>query len=138
MQIEKEQIKQIHTILARMGKANEKSFKMELVQDYTNKRETSTTGLTYEEATAMIADLNRLAGLTPDQIKANAKRWRILAYAHQMGWEVTGGKVDIARVDGWCIEYGYLHKALNDYSLVELSKLVWQMEMVYKSYLTSI
>ena len=138
MQIDKAQIRTIHTILARMARANDKAFKTELVQEYTNKRETSTTGLTYNEAAALIEDLNRLAQQTPDQIKANAKRRRILSYAHMMGWETTDKAVDMARVNGWCVEYGYLHKPLNDYSLTELSKLVWQMEMVYKSYLNAI
>ena len=136
--VEKDQIKIIHTLLSRIGRANEKEFKMELVQNYTGRRATSTTQLTYNEAAELIADLQRQVALTPDQIKANAKRRLILSYAHQMGWEKDNGSVDMERVNAWCEKYGQYHKPLNEHSVTELSHLIVQYERVYKGFLKSV
>jgi len=138
--IDKGQIKRVHALLAAIGMGGDKEYKAELVQLYSHGRVASTKDLLHIEASFLIADLQKMADkpLTPEQVKADNKRKLILSYAHKMGWEKANGKVDIARVDAWCVKSGYLHKPFNDYSLLELSKLVWQMETVYKSYLTSI
>ena len=138
------QIKIIHTLLGRvaglqaMPSSEMKGYKLELVKQYSNGRETSTTGLSYAEAAQMIDDLQKMVGWTPEQIQADRKRKLILSYAHQVGWELTDGSVDMEHVDSWCTKSGYLHKSLNDYTNGELSKLVWQMGEVFKSFLNAV
>ncbi len=144
--IDKSGIKRIHTILAQIGLANDKEYKRELIQTYTGGRETSTTGLFADEADALISDLQQAVKktLTPDQIKADQKRKLILHYAHEMMWykpikkEGDKPELDMGRIDGWCIEYGYLHKALMEYTTPELSKLVWQFQKVHQDFLQSV
>ena len=134
------QIAKIHVLLAQIGMAKDKEYKRNLVQQYSLGRAESTTKLTWKEACDMIADLERSSGSqkTPDELRADRKRKLILHYAHQMGWELEGKKIDMQRVNDWCVKYGYLHKELNDYTLAELSKLVWQVETAYKYYLKGI
>lgn len=139
----KDKIKTIHALLAKIGMANDKDYKRELIQTYTNGREESTTRLSVNEAGLLISDLQALVGMTPEQIQADRKRKRILHHAHEMLWEIddpAGGrpKVDMDRVNAWCIKSGYLHKPLNDYTLAELSKLAWQMQKVYEDFLKAV
>ena len=132
------QIKIIHTLLARIGMANDKDYKMGLVQEYSNKRETSTKELMREEAKALIEDLQGMVGWTAEEIQANQKRRKIFGIAHEMNWELEDHKVDKVRVDAWCINYGFMHKPLAEYSNNELSKLVWQFLQVKKDYINAL
>ncbi len=144
--VNKGQIATIHVLLGHLlksgqfGKRTMTEVKADLVSQYTDRRETSTTKLTWKEARDMIAALERQTGERKAErdAKADRKKKRILFYAHQMGHELPGGKVDMDWVNGWCAEYGYLHKPLNDYTVTELSKLIWQMEQVYKDYLKAV
>jgi len=138
------QIAKIHVLLAKLGLGKE--VKAQMVQQYTDGRETSTTKLSWKEAADLIKDLEgQLAGADKQVLndgKADRKKKLILHYAHQMKWQITEEgkkpKIDMARVNDWCVKYGMYHKALNDHSVGELSKLVAQFEKVYKSYLNAI
>ncbi len=132
-----QQISQIHAILAKMGRANDKEYKRDLVLQYSNGRATSTKDLFYQEANMLIDQLNIATGKDRDEIKAENMRRKIIALAHKMHWK-DGSKADMQRINNWCINKGYLHKRLNDYNNAELPKLVSQFENVYKSYLKSI
>ncbi len=154
--IDNKRIQRIHAILAKIGLANDKEYKRGMVQEYSDGRETSTTGLFADEADRMIEDLNTTVTrqLTPDQIKGDQKRKLILHWAHEMMWELpttppsapllkTGGesarpRVDMERVNAWCVKSGYLHKPLMEYTTAELSKLVWQFEQVHSDFLKSV
>jgi len=143
-------ISRIHILLGIVAKdtgmsAQEvKEYKVELVKEYTDHRESSTTKLSWKEAKDMIAGLEQRTGgsWTPEQIQADRRRKRILHYAHEMMWVLPSAKgrlkVDVQRVNGWCISHGYLHKPLNDYTLTELSKLVWQMQQAHEAFLNAV
>jgi len=47
-------------------------------------------------------------------------------------------KLDMRRVNNWCLKYGYLHKLLDEYTYEELPKLVTQFEEVYKDMLRKV
>lgn len=138
MKADSKHIIRIHTLLSELGLRDDKAYKKELVQQYTNNRESSTKEMTIEEAQHLIADLQKLAKNNPDDIKANQKRRQILRYAHEMRWEHEDGSVDMGRVNGWCIAKGKYHKELNKHTLNELSGLIWQFEQVYKSFLSTL
>ena len=138
------QIAKIHVLLAKLGLGKE--VKAQMVQQYTDGRETSTTKLSWKEAADLIKDLDgQLSEADPkriDDLKADRKKKLILHYAHQMQWQITEEgkkpKIDMKRVNDWSVKYGMYHKPLNDHTVGELSKLVAQFEKVYKSYLNSI
>lgn len=132
------QIKTIHAILSKMGKSNDKEYKEHLVLQFTKGRETSTKGMYYAEAKAMIASLNEIAPKSEEDIKAERMRRKILALARKMGWELDNGKVDIRRVDNWCRNNSTLKKGINKHKYSELPALVSQFQNVYKSYLKSL
>lgn len=103
-------IRVIHALLAKMGRANDKEYKRELVQTYTDGRGTSTTELYMNEAGRMIIDLKALTGagtssgkpafrpkMTPEQEPADRKRKKLLSMAHSMYW-TKDGKADVDRV----------------------------------------
>jgi hypothetical protein len=141
--INRGQIAKIHVLLAQIGLAGDKECKAGFVRQYTDERETSTTKLTWKEAQDMITGLSKLAEkqiiaripISDTDKQADRKRKLILHYAHQMGWENDDMKVDVERVNNWCIKYGQFHKALNNHDVTELSHLIVQFEHVYKDFL---
>src|SRR4051812_35907068 len=82
--VENWQIQKIHIHLRLMLMGTDKDFKRDLVQQFTNNRETSTTGLTYDEANRMIDALREKSD------SSNTMRRKILHYAHSMNWQKPG------------------------------------------------
>jgi len=138
--VSKKDIQVIHALLANLGLVSDKEYKRSQVEVYSNGRETSTAKLYAHEAAQFKADLQEAVNkrLSTAQVKANDKRRRIIAMAHEMLWELPDGCVDMERVNGWCVARGHMHKPLNDYTLTELSKLIWQFEQVRVSLLNGI
>lgn len=159
-EIDKKQIKIIHALLSVTGMANDKDFKKELVGNYSNWRVDSTKGLHYDEAAALISDLQATVNSTrtPEELECNVKRRRILHHAHMMNWykdNPTGTvdkngnianlsnysgmpELDLKRVDDWCVKYGQFHKPLNDHTSTELSKIIVQFEKAAEHHLKTV
>lgn len=129
-----EQIKAISAACAKMRFG--KDTKAAMVESFSDGRCTSTKDLTKDEARAMLMKLNDMQPVDPVMLKMKNK---IFYYAHEMGWTKlnAAGKLvaDGTRVDGWCLNYSYLKKKLNNYTYKELPKLVSQFEAVYKHFL---
>jgi hypothetical protein len=150
--------KQLHALLTQTGLASAKCY---LVESFTHGRSQSSKDLTNVEAIEFIKylkmqlnkqkmqaadDANHISKSMPS-IKAstpfeqaNTMRKKIIALAHQMGWSAihpsSGNKIaDMPRINNWCVQYGYLHKELNAYTLEELPKLVTQYQNLYNSFL---
>lgn len=70
--------------------------------------------------------------------KANIMRRKIISMAHELAWKTAGGKIDMKRIDAWCVKYGYLSKALNKYTLTELPKLVTAFEIFYNKFIKAL
>ncbi len=102
-QVNKGQISRIHALLAKVPGLGDKkemaAYKKNLVRDYTDGRETSTTKLSWKEANDVIAALERVmpvpAGVITNPTKkakvpggsvADKKRKKLLHYCHLMGW----------------------------------------------------
>ena len=75
--------------------------------------------------------------LQPQSPKAKGDRMRkkIISMAHELGWRNAEGRADMARINRWCEQYGYLHKPLNAYQLHELPHLVTCFEEMYLKHL---
>ena len=110
-----------------------------LIDSYTQGRTSSRRELTDQEAEAIIRSIQpQAATWTPPP--GQAQRRKLIAMARELGWEIetpTGYRADMARIDTWCITYGYLHKPLNAYTPQELPRLVAQYERVYLSTIQS-
>lgn len=139
--VSKEQIKFIHTLINQYAKHRgfevEKEEKASFVAECSDGRCTSTKDLTQAEAKVLIESLQYLFYSTDTFQDADRKRKRILYYAYQMNW-TKNKELDYARIDNWCVKYGYLHKALMKHSNKELVQLVQQFHKMYIAFLKSI
>lgn len=139
--LSKFKIKQIHILLAEWGKlrgsAVEKCEKAAIVAEFSAGRAESTTCLTDQEADVLIKDLQSRCP-KPVADAGDVMRKKIIHFAHEMNWEHADGKADMAHIDNWAKQYGYLHKPLKDYTALELPRLVSQFEKAHKSYLLAI
>lgn len=72
-----------------------------------------------------------------------AQRRKMIAMAYERAGITASDSQERKRgvvqwLDGWCRQYGYLHKGLNDYTAAELPKLVTQFGEVIKSLIVSL
>lgn len=65
--------------------------------------------------------------------KEDRQKKKIIALFCKMGY-VKNEKADIYRINGWAMQYGHLHKIMNEYHGADLTKLVSQAEEVYKTF----
>ncbi|MNS37845.1 hypothetical protein D3C72_700780 [compost metagenome] len=120
-----------------MNKVNIKGEAVkEMVQGFTNGRTDSRANLHFEEANAMIRHLKEL---DPDYNDCNRMRGKILALAHEMFWHIPGTtKIDMKRIDEWCMKLGKYKKRLNQHLKNELPALITQFEHVHASFLKNL
>ena len=130
MKIATTQISRLHILYQQLHMTED--ARRAMIAGVTNGRTNSTSGLTQEEAFALIDDLNKLAHAADP---ADVMRKKILSMCHRMKWETAEGKVDMERLNDWCVKSSYEHKPLKWYKYNELPQLVSQFQQVYKSYL---
>lgn len=123
----------VHTLLSTNG-IKDKDDKADIIRSFTAGRTSSSREMTHVEATALI---NHLKSLDPAERSADRMRKKIISMAHQMQWN-SNGKLDMARINNWCVKFGYLKKKLDAYKYAELPKLVSQFESVYKDCLKKV
>ena len=110
--------------------------KKEMTLGFSGGRTDTTTDLTPDEARAYI---KYLKSQDPDEIAADKMRKKIISMAHELGYRIPGTtKVDMIKLDEWCIKYGHKHKKLNQYLVDELPLLVTQFEKRYDSHVKNI
>lgn len=119
------QIKYVRGLLARAGMMD---IKDQVVMQYTNNRTTHLSDMNYQETQELIG------ALSGENSRAKQVR-KIMSMAHEMQWELEGGKVDIARINAWCVKYSHQHKALNELTEQELPAVVTTFTKVYQSFL---
>lgn len=115
--------------------------KEDLVHQFTNGRATRSSQMAPNECQALINHLNVVIKETKKTKTTVAKndggdkmRKKILSICHEMGWKLEGGKIDMARVNDFCLKKGCKHKLLDDYTRAELPLLITQFERVLKDY----
>lgn len=124
------QISAIHASLNKVGLMDEKRH---MIGMFTDGRTQSTKEMTKAEAAELIRYLSKH---NPRAGAEDKMRKKILSMAHEMGWHIPDThKISMARVNEWCVNYGYLHKRLDAYNYAELPKLVGQFETVYVKFL---
>lgn len=84
-----------------------------------------------KEASEMINSFKEsVYGPQPDDPCQEMRR-KIISMAHQIGWQLPAygkPKVNMEKLEGWCLKYGQFHKPLNDHNETELAKLVTQFQ----------
>ena len=113
-------LQQLHAILAKKGLMDEKATMVQAISDGAH---TSSKDLSVGQLSALITQLNSGAQVVAAPA-GDKQRKHIISMAHEMGWKLPDGKVDMHRINNWCIKYGHLHVRLNDYEGEELSRLV--------------
>jgi len=126
--------RQLHMLLQRKGLMGQKEA---LVLSYSKGRTSSSKELTDMEAGELVRWLMGAhpASTIAHQDNGLKMRRKMIAMAYEMRGK---GKPAIAWLDGWCRQYGYLHKGLNSYKAHELPKLLGQFEAVYKHFLSKV
>ncbi|WP_437918426.1 hypothetical protein [Sphingobacterium sp. LRF_L2] len=110
--------------------------KEELIYLYTDGRTTRIRDLHSNEASQVIQALT--TGRAYVVTKSQKMRRKILSMAHEMGWKLDNGKIDMDSVNRWCIGYGYLSKPLDEYREHELPDLVTAFTKMYLKHLKGI
>lgn len=124
-----QQHKQLFALLYKLGIDDD--GRKELVYEVTQCRTTTTTELTQLECADLINSLQTKANIQEE--KKDRMRKKIIAMAHEMKW-YNAGKVDLKRIDDWCVKSGKFKKPLMKHSQGELTQLVTQFEHVAASY----
>ena len=126
--------KQLHGLLKQTGLNPQKAT---LVNAYTAGRSESSRDLTNFEAEEMIKYLNLTAN---NNVEASQKmRRKIISMAHEMHWHLgSTQKIDMERLNTWCKVFGFGKKVLNQYTYLELPKLVSVFTIVYNQYLSNL
>lgn len=128
-------LKALHSLFGEMN-IKDKEDKDDIIKDFTGGRTTSSRELTESEAVNLLAHLKKLGGTANRSDKMKKK---IIRLAHEMNWKKEGSaKIDMKRINDWCIRSGYLHKKLDDYKYSELPKLVTQFENVHKDFINKL
>lgn len=122
-------------MMALLTKNGLQGYRHRWCYEYSNGRTESSKELQLTEVENIITALE-----DPFKIndKADTMRKKCLALAHQMRWELAGGKIDINRVDEFCTKRGYLKKPFNDYTQKELPLLITQFEKANQHFLNNL
>lgn len=122
-----QQIKYVRVLMAQNGLTEQKE---EIVLAITDGRTSHLRDLNQEETKALIDSL------TGENTKVKTRMVRkVISMAHEMGWELPGGKADMNRIDAWCLKYGSPKKKLDHYTQKELAGVVTAFQKVYVSFL---
>ncbi len=132
-QISEGQKKCINTL---MSKQKLQATRKAIISGASGERTESSSELTFDEANQLI---KYLKGRDKEEQAADKMRKKIIAMAYEYAKIPANGtaeekKETVARLNEWCIQYGYLHKELNKYTYAELPKLVTQFQHVLSDY----
>lgn len=128
-----QQNKILHSLLTQLQLMPQKQ---NLIFGFTNGKSQSSKDMSYKEAQQLISYLNQQS--QQHQEASNTMRRKILSMAHRLLWLLPNGKVDVQRVNNWCIANSYLKKPLNKYSYTELPQLVSQFTTMYQYYVNKV
>lgn len=119
------QLKFVHKLLEREGL----SFAAEqYAAQFSNNRTKNLEALTHQETQALIAEFT-----TPSpQSKMQRK---IISMAHEMRWELPNKKVDLQRLDAWCIKYTPAHTNFKSIPTEDLPLVVSIFSKMYYQFL---
>lgn len=132
-------------LMALLTKTGMQGRRHAICYDYSKGRTESSKDL---DNTEMLAIINDLEKGFKELDRSDLMRKKIISMAHEMGWSLSPTlskgdgvpkmRIDIKRIDAWCVKYGQFNKGFNAHSYLELTMLVTQFENYYKSFLKSL
>lgn len=131
--ITKPQLIKAKTLMSKRGLIK---FSEDLAHSFTNGRTSRVSAMLSHEAWELIQHLEEDNGKQPTPMVKMQRK--LLSMAHEQNWKHFDGKINMDRVNAWCVKYGYLHKPFNHYTEEELPMLVTQFESMYVKHLNSI
>lgn len=122
-------LKCVNTMLSKLGLMGSKR---DIIAGASDGRCESSKDLTEAEARQLISYLK---SQDPEELAADVMRKKIIAMAYERAGLHHGASKEqkkkvIDQLNGWCVQYGYLHKRLDDYKYNELPALVSQFKAV--------
>jgi len=121
------QIRYIH-VLARQKGLQHDELK-DYLQQLSDNRTDSLKELTKGEVSKLIA------ALSGNDVALLRMKRKVFAQAHEMGWELPDGKVDVGRVNAWAVKHTPYHRSIDELNATELSKVVTLFGRVYLSFM---
>lgn len=128
-------LKAVQTLISKTDNRDEKA---NIVSQYTNGRTESVREMNEQEAARLIDDLKRLAPNHKATHGGEKMRRKLISMAHELGWKLSNGKIDMKRVNEWCVKYGHKHVALNQYTYNDLPQLLSQFEKMYFQFIQAV
>ncbi|MEO9475849.1 MAG: hypothetical protein ABJG41_09950 [Cyclobacteriaceae bacterium] len=134
------QIRRINVHLTELG-LNEKDTKADIVSKFSAVGHSSTKGLKYDEAEALIA---HLVSQSPEAQKQKLRR-KLLSLGYDMHWhkdakknsDLAGmhpSKINAYNVNAWCMsDKCKVGKDMNEMTIDELNQTITQLKLVKKS-----
>ena len=122
-----QQIKFVRFLMSKAGLSEQKE---ELVKHVSGDRTSHLSELTQAETKVLIGILN-----SEDQTVKDRMVNKMISMAHEMGWESEPGKVNMGKLNAWCMKYGSVKKKPDHMSIKELAATVTAFEKVYLSFL---
>lgn len=123
--------KQIKYVMYLLGLHGLQDERESIVWELTSGRTSKLSEMTYQETNALI---KRLQGESPRDRMVG----KMISMAHEMGWEIEGGKIDMIRLNSWCQKYSPEHKPLDQIKTSDLSATVTVFEKVYLSFMRAV
>lgn len=131
--ITKPQISKIKIMMNQQGLIK---FSPDLALSFTDGRTAKVSQMYSHEAWLLIKHLSD-EGVEPSP-KEKMQR-KILSMAHEQNWKLPGGRINMDKVNGWCLKYGTpVKKPFNNYTVDELPALVTQFEYMYTKHLNNV
>jgi len=128
------QYKEYFAIEKRMKAAGWHGDRAELISDFTAGKKDSLKALSNMEYRGFIASLQTFEGNANDWQNSPNNRMR------RKLWYLFVRKMDYTteQFNEWVVKYGKFHKPLKEHNADELTQLLTQVELVYKSYINQI
>lgn len=87
-------------------------------------------GMSSTEASNLIQKMLK-GGIAKDATKEKETemKMKIISMGHTIGWQIPGTeKINMERINNWCVKYGMYNKPLDKHTYTELTHLVTQFK----------
>lgn len=124
----KKQLKYVYKLLEREGLT---FMDNTLALEYSNYRTDELEELTHQETQNLIAHF-------VERSPKDKMQGKILSMAHELRWELPNGKINMERLNAWCIKHTPHHKPFNSLTEKELPIVVSIFEKMYYNLLNTL
>lgn len=131
----KQDIKKFKHLMAMLTKTGLQGRRHAIAYDFSKGRTESSRELTDGE---MLDIIHALEAGFKELDREDLMRKRIISMAHELDWRLPDGKIDMKRLDNWCVAYGSFKKKLNAHKYMELIKLVSQFDKMYLKFIKNL